>query len=412
MTTGLLFVYILFIFTAVYCLWVAVLHRWLLWPLVLAYVTRLVLFLLDYFHIFRPPGATDDASRFNNTARYWSQFEWSHLMDIVDVTHSHFYAWLGAVVQKLVGVSYSILPAFSFLFGHVVVAVAAIITYQLWGKRAGIMVALVLALYPFAAFNSILAMREEVAIMFFVLGLYFFVKWVSGKSYLGIIWACLCFGGAVAFHPGWIGAFVGVAAYLTFFLYRTVFKTDTSRASYHDALKVLLSTTMLVLSLGMVAFGGGISLGKGIEVGGEGEGGVGSAIESRFSREPTGGSAYPSFIAQGNPYTQPWLIPARIVYFHFSPFPWDLRSPRHLLGIVSSMLYFFMAWRVYKGWDTLKNREECVAMLFMFGALTFIFAIGVTNVGTAIRHKTKLLALFLILAASTFHTFKIKLRRA
>lgn len=405
------YVFIIFLLAAVYCIGISVMHRWLLWPLVFAYFIRSFLFLLDYFNIFRPPGANSDALRFTRIAFEWSQMSWENLLSLDSLFNSLFYSWLGAIIMKLVGTSVHILPVMSFLFGYVVIATTSLIAYQLWGKRSALIVAFIMALYPFAAFNSILAMREEVAIMFFVLGLYFFLRWVGGKSLLGLLSGCFFFGLAVLFHPGWVGAFIGVAAYLAFFLYKVVFKTDTTQVNFHTTVKVLLSSAMLIFSLGMIALGGGVSLGKGVELGGDEESGIGDAIESRFEGPATGGSAYPSFIAQGNPFTQPWLIPGRIVYFHFSPFPWDIRSIRHLLGVISSLLYMFLAWRVYKGWSTLKNREECVAMLLIFGALTFIFAIGVTNIGTATRHKTKLLSIFVILAASSFHTLSIKLRR-
>ncbi|HSH48962.1 MAG TPA: hypothetical protein VK991_10295, partial [Halomonas sp.] len=87
-------------------------------------------------------------------------------------------------------------------------------------------------------------------------------------------------------------------------------------------------------------------------------------------------------------------------------------SPRHLLGLVSSVLYGFLAWRVFRGWGRLTQREEGLALLFIFGAITFVFALGVNNIGTAIRHKTKLLGLFVILAASSFDYLRGKLRRA
>lgn len=410
--SGNFFVFILFAFTATYCLWVACRYRWLLWPLVIAYLTRGFLFFLDYFNIFHPPGSTADGARFTRIANELAQLSWHELFMNLNVAASTFYSWLGAVLQKLVGETSLILPATSFLFGHVVVATTGIMVYQLWGKRPAIIASLIIAVYPFAAFNSVVAMREEVAIMFFMVGLFHFTRWVGGKSVLGLLWGSVFFGVAVAFHPGWIGAFVGMAAYLMFFLYRAIFKSDTKNASRLDAFKVILSSAVLFFSLAMVVFGGGVSLGKGISLGGEGEeGGIGAAIESRFMGEASGGSAYPSFIAQGNPYTQPWLIPARIVYFHFSPFPWDVRSPRHLLGVVSSVLYFFLAWRIYKGWGSIKRKEECIALLLIFGALTFIFAIGVTNIGTAVRHKAKLLGIFLILAASSFNSIRLKLRR-
>lgn len=405
------FVFYLFVLSGVYCLWMGYRHRWLLWPLLVAYAFRSFLFALDYARIFRPPGANHDAARFSRHALEYAAMDWNVLLDRVPFFSSSFYPWLGGALQKMVGESSIFLLSTNFFFGHVVVAITGILCYQLWGKRVAVMAAMIMAIYPFGAFNSVLGLREEVAIMFFLMGLYFYIRWVVGKSALGLLWAGLLFSMSVLLHPGWVAVFVGVAAYLAYFLYRNLFKYRPKLVSRLYAFKMLLSVSMLAFSVGMVTVGGGISLGKGIEIGTDSEGGVADTIEARFSREASGGSAYPSFVAQGNPYSQPWLIPARIVYFHFSPFPWDIRSPRHLLGVVSSALYWFLAWRVYCGWNRLKAREDCVALLFIFGALTFVFAIGVTNVGTAIRHKTKLLGLFVILAASSFHSFRIRLKR-
>ncbi len=322
---------------------------------------------------------------------------------------SDFYPWLGGVLQKIVGQSELMLISTSFLFGHIIVVVISVIVYQLWGRRQAIMAAYIMALYPFAAFNSVLAMREEVSIMFFSVGLYFFIRWIRGISPLGLLSSGIFFVFAISFHPGWVGAFVGIALYLIYFLYRAVKTNDGGRVTKLHAFKILLALGMLVGAVGMIALGDGVSLGKGVEIGGDGESDIGDAIEERFSREARGGSAYPGFIAQGNPYTQPWLIPARIVYFHFSPFPWDLRSPRQVLGLVSSVLYWFLAWRLYRGWHHIKYREEALALLLIFGAITFVFAVGATNIGTAIRHKTKLLGLFVILAAASFDRVRFKL---
>ncbi|MDW7746926.1 hypothetical protein [Halomonas sp.] len=404
------FVFVLFVLSGVYCLWMGYRHRWLLWPLMVAYCFRFFLFALDYTRVFRPPGANADASRFIRISSEYASLDWLVLLDRVPWFSSKFYPWIGGILQKIVGESPLFLLATNFFFGHVVVAVTGIICYQLWGKRTAVLAAMIMALYPYGAFNSILAMREEVSIMFFMMGLYFYIRWVSGKSVLGLLWGGLLFGVAVLFHPGWVAAFVGVAAYLAYFLYRNLFKDRPSLVSRLYAFKMLLSIAMLAFSLGMVTMGGGISLGKGIEVGTESEGGVAESIEERFSSEGEGGSAYPSFVAKGNPYTQPWLIPSRIVYFHFSPFPWDIRSPIHIFGLISSVLYWFLAWRVYRGWNRLKERDDCVALLFIFGAITFVFAIGVTNIGTAIRHKTKVLGLFVILAASSFNSFRIRFK--
>lgn len=410
--SGSLFVVFLFALAGVYCLVMGYRHRWLLWPMIIAYLVRLGLFVLDYLRIFRPPGANADASHFVNAARAYSRFDWQFLWDNPRLFDSKFYAWVGGVMQKVVGESSLFLLSTNFLFGHIVVAITGLMAYQLWGRKAAFIAAMIMAIYPFGAFNSVLALREEVSIMFFMLGLYYILQWAGARSTLGLLWGGALFGVAVLFHPGWVAAFVGVAAYLVHFLYRHLVVTRPALVSRPYAFKVLLSIGMLMFSLGMVTAGGSISLGKGIEIGGDTEDSLAEVIESRFISEPTGGSAYPGFVAQGNPYTQPWLIPARLVYFHFSPFPWDLRSPSHFLGLISSALYGFLAWRVFRGWGRLTQREEGLALLFIFGAITFVFALGVNNIGTAIRHKTKLLGLFVILAASSFDYLRGRLRKA
>lgn len=407
--TGNLFLFILFLLTAIFCLVVVYRHRWLLYPLLFAYLFRFLFLVLGYTGVFSPPGANADSARFTRHAYEYSLLEWSDLFARLEFFTSDFYPWLGGLLQKVVGQSELMLIGTSFLFGHIVVVVIAVIVNQMWGRRAAIMSAYIMALYPFAAFNSVLAMREEVSIMFFTLGLYCFIRWIRGIAPLGLLSSGILFVLAIMFHPGWVGVFVGIALYLIYFLYRSVKTSDGGRVTKLHAFKIILAVGMLVSAVGLIALGDGISLGKGVEIGGEGESDLGDAIEERFNREAQGGSAYPSFIAQGNPYTQPWLVPARIIYFHFSPFPWDLRSPRQVLGLVSSILYGFLAWRLYRGWHHIKYREEALALLLIFGAITFVFAIGATNIGTAIRHKTKLLGLFVILAASSFDRVRIKI---
>ena len=176
------FVFILFLLTAVYCFVVVYRHRWLMWPLLFAYLFRFFLFVLDYTRVFRPPGATADGSSFIRLASRYANMEWNEIFDRVPLFNSSYYGWLGGIAQKLVGESPLFLIATNFFFGHVVVVITAIICYQLWGKRVAIWAAMIMALYPFGAFNSILAMREEIAIMFFLMGLYFYIRWVAGNS--------------------------------------------------------------------------------------------------------------------------------------------------------------------------------------------------------------------------------------
>lgn len=385
-------------------------YRFLLGMLLLAFSLRFGLVFLDYFDFFSVPGGGSDALGFVLKARAWSMQDWPALFGEYSDAGSYVYSFLGAIVFKLFGYHLLILPLINLLAGTLVVSLTGIIAYRMWGSRPAQLSTLIIGLYPFAAFNSAIALREEPSILAFMIGLYFLVKWLQEESRIGVYLCLVFFAMATIIHAGWVAAIFGVGTYALLLLFKAlprIFRGSVVTRGYFR--RIMMSTSIVVLSL-MLSAAGEVSLGKGISLGSE-EKTVAELIESQFVDEPTGGSAYPTAIAMGNPFSQPWLIPTRVVYFVFSPFPWDISSPRHLLGMVSTVLYFFLAWRIYKGWGNIKRKQECVALLIILAMLIFVFAIGVTNIGTAIRHKTKFLALFILLAAASFDSIKFKLRR-
>ena len=34
-----------------------------------------------------------------------------------------------------------------------------------------------------------------------------------------------------------------------------------------------------------------------------------------------------------------WAIPVKVTYLLFSPFPWDIKTPAHLIGLIDGLLY-------------------------------------------------------------------------
>ncbi|WP_227368692.1 hypothetical protein [Halomonas sp. M20] len=406
--------YLLLVLLCALCLFIVlyakIRYKFLAEIVLIALIFRLALVYADYYGFFAIPGGSD-AGTFTDQARLWSALSWSDLLANFEPGSSKNYSAFGGVFYKIFGYHELMLPFLNVLSGTLIVFITGVVIYKMWGRVAAQWGSSILALYPFAAFNSAIALREEISILAFAVGLYFLTKWLREESQVSIFFSLGFFGVATSIHPGWVGALVGLGCYSLYQFLRAIpLFFNGARVNFSYLGK--LSTSLVIIILAFSFSAGGVSLGKGIEVGSDDQaGGVGELIESRFSRQATGGSAYPSAIATGDPFSQPWLIPARIVYFVFSPFPWDIRSPHHLIGFISTIMYFFLVWRIFKGWSRIKRKQECLALLLMLGALTFVFAIGVTNIGTAIRHKTKFLLLFVVLAASSFDTLKIKLRK-
>ena len=381
--------------------------------LFVGWFVRLALLLANYYDVFHPPGGNADASAFTRYAKSLIDLPWPAMLDLYNPVHAfNGYAWYGGFVMRWVGFHELIMPAMNLFAGTIGMLVTCIIIKEMWGDKAAKISAWIVALYPFAAFNSAIALREEFAITAFIVGLFYLLKWSRNQSYFGVFIAAIFFGIATSFHPGFVGAFVGMTLFMGVRAFRSIIILMSGKGvSYKEFFNTAGSVLGLVVLLGIITVGGGLSLGKGVTVGGDdGGAAIVESIESRFERDALGGSAYPAILAKGNPFAQPWLIPARMVYFHFSPFPWDIRSARHILGLVSAFLYMFLFYRIYKGWPKLRERPEHEVMLFMLLGLTFVFAIGVTNIGTAIRHKTKFLVLILVMAASSFSSLKTKFR--
>ncbi|MGC3873535.1 ArnT family glycosyltransferase [Halomonas sp. GXIMD04776] len=379
--------------------------------LMVAFVFRCFLLLIDYYNIYPLPGA-EDAGSFVQRARMWSGLSFENILSELSTSHSYNYSVVGALLYKIFGYHEMLLPALNLIAGVLVVCLTGAIVYKMWGARAAQWAVFIIAIYPFSAINSATAMREEPSILLFMIGLYFLVVWLREESVWGVYISLFFFALATMVHPGWVGAILGVGAYSIYMLIKSIPQVlGGNRVTKRYFSKLVLSASILVLSAGLAVAGGGIKLGKGISVGTEESEALTEQIESRFVGVSEGGSAYPAVIATGNPITQPWIIPAKVAYFLYAPFPWDIKSPRHIIGLISSFLLFFLTWRIFKGWDNIRNKQECLALLLILASLIIIFSIGVSNIGTGIRHKTKFTALFLILAAASFDTIKLKLRR-
>ena len=356
---------------------------------------RVGLFLLGYFEIWYAPGARADGARFIRVAETYSQLPWPELFALFDYRSGFSYSILGAVLFKLFGYDWWLMPAANILLGSINVLLGALIAYRLWGGRAALIATAIMALYPFAAFNSVVALREELSILFFMVGLYVLLGWLQRGSLASFLGAIVFFVMASFIHPGWIAAPVGLILAVLFIQIRRALASPASDTM--SPLRAFAAVTVMIAVLIPVLVGG-VQLGKGIVVTADLDE-LSEVLESRFQRAPVGGSAYPDIIARGDPISQPWLIPARIVYFLYSPFPWDIRSAIHLTGLVTSLMYLFLTVRAWQARAALTENERNLALVFMLAALIFVFSMGVTNIGTAIRHKTKLFFLFVIIAA-------------
>jgi|GEM_PF-2463321 len=107
--------------------------------------------------------------------------------------------------------------------------------------------------------------------------------------------------------------------------------------------------------------------------------------ESR--RRVSSNSDYPLFLSR-NIY-RPDIAALRYTYFMFAPFPWSGRGVADLLGACLGAANVYAFWLVYRA----RKRLTVVPLTLFLGVAltTLMYSTGVSNVGTAIRHRNKAL---------------------
>ncbi|RXG63416.1 hypothetical protein ES695_17395 [Candidatus Atribacteria bacterium 1244-E10-H5-B2] len=103
--------------------------------------------------------------------------------------------------------------------------------------------------------------------------------------------------------------------------------------------------------------------------------------------------------------------PVRMVYFLLAPFPWMISSPGQILGLIDALLYLVLVFYLMKGLKYLKkyNNPAFWAVILILLIIIGTFAWGVSNFGTAIRHRQKIV--WLIIAVSSLGITRSRLSK-
>jgi hypothetical protein len=100
------------------------------------------------------------------------------------------------------------------------------------------------------------------------------------------------------------------------------------------------------------------------------------------------------------------FLPRGLLYFWFSPFPWQMRSPLQLLSLPEMLLVYFMTPAIIRGIGfTVGHRlREAMQVLLLTAFLTLAYALGSGNVGTLYRHRAQSVVFYLMFGAAGLDT--------
>jgi hypothetical protein len=115
----------------------------------------------------------------------------------------------------------------------------------------------------------------------------------------------------------------------------------------------------------------------------------------------SGSSAYAVGADVSSPLKALIFLPIGIVFFLFTPFPWEISSFRQLLAFPEVLLFYWLFPSMLKGLRRALKGDfiRWLPVLLPLFLVTVTYSIVEGNVGTAFRHKAQILGLYFILAA-------------
>lgn len=243
--------------------------------------------------------------------------------------------------------------------------------------------ALVVAVAPSIAQYSVVVLREMVVVLPFMLGLVALTGSKSHQSAVGVLlfsfWCVI----ASFFHGAIITGIVGLGAGLF------VFQMFAARQPGQKGPSV--GRVFLVFGVFLIAvFGISLTLGDSLnKVNSVDASSLVDSINTATSRAARGGAGYLQGYEVDGYGDIAGTAPLRMAYFFFSPMPWQVRKPSHLLGLLDVTIYLMCFYLLYRGFraNVLTPKMMVVAGVIATAALAYAF--GTSNAGTAIRHRAK-----------------------
>ena len=352
-----------------------------------AFLARLAVMLWDLYakHIFILPNTGHDAVAF-----YGSALAIAQNLDLLNESiRGEYFAKYNGLLFHWIGPQQMFGHYINVLLGLSVVFIIYEMMMMLELKpRVVKLVVFLAAFFPASVLMSALFLREIVVAFFVVCSLYFFVRWFKAGLNIDIFLTLSMLGLASIFHSGVIGIFIGYAFIFLFYI-RGMNKYGFNSKTIYVFLLLTIVVFLVAIPFNYLFLSQ--FLGSDDE--------IADIYETAERRR--GGSVYLTDMTIDNPFQLIIYSPIRAIYFLTAPLPMDWRNFTDMFTFLSdsvlylgTIIYFIMNRR------NLKDKKVLITGLVLaLTSVSLIFGIGVYNAGTAMRHRQKIVPIFLILLA-------------
>lgn len=302
------------------------------------------------------------------------------------------YSKLNGVIFSLIGPQRMIGQYINVLLGLTIIFIIYKILMLLEiNPQISRILIIVSAFFPNSLILSAIYLREIMITFTVVCSLYFYILWFKKGKTANIIIAFLLLGLASTFHSGVIGVLVGYSFVLLFY--------KQERDTYKFTLNSIIIFVLIAIMTSIIYTQfRAIFLEKFLTV--EDINDIYSAANTRL-----GGSAYLKGVEINNSFQLIIYGPIKAFYFLAAPLPWDWRWIIDVVTFVTdSSLYLVVVLIAISRFNKIKEHKTLIiGLLLTLAFVSIIFGIGVGNAGTAVRHRHKILPIFLIVLAAALN---------
>ena len=245
-----------------------------------------------------------------------------------------------------------------------------------------------ISLLPNYAMMSAILRRETTITFFLSLSLLYFLRWVKGENKLKSIVLATSFALVASLFHGATGLIV--AAYI----FVMIIYSPKHNKFVLDPKNLVGAIVFMAFILFVYSRYGTVFFGK-----------VESKLEAGVlaSTADKGGSSYARYVGDAKtPIRMLIFAIPRFLYFMFSPFPWQWRGASDIITFfMSSFVYLTIILHSIYCIRTLDrendNRKMIMVVLIITLLTAAVFSWGVTNTGTAVRHRDKFIVMLSLL---------------
>lgn len=240
---------------------------------------------------------------------------------------------------------------------------------------------LLLSFYPHSLIFSSILVRESMISITVVLSLYFFVRWFKNRSTINAVLCILAILSGASFHTAVIGILFG-------YLFGFIFYNHSVRTLKFSVESVVPFTVFAVITTYIIVFPdvvSGLPIANKVDQVLDNNDNVYEAVTSA-----RGDTAYLASMEVNNLFQLLLFSPIKVIYFITSPMPWNISKFNELISFLLDGVFYLTALILFiKNFYLVKSRPILAILIISIFAGWFIFGLGISNAGTALRHRFK-----------------------